>query len=111
MAVLLAVETACLVVSVTWYFWSTDLAASTPANTLSARPILSVSSETLAVAVAVTWLRSSLWLQFQPHHIAAGAVYLACKLLNWDLSDLHCVWDEFQARPAVLQGTFTFLFI
>uniref|UniRef100_A0A7N1A942 Uncharacterized protein n=1 Tax=Kalanchoe fedtschenkoi TaxID=63787 RepID=A0A7N1A942_KALFE len=39
----------------------------------------------------------------KPHHIAAGAVYLACKLLNWDLFDLDCVWDELQARPAVLQ--------
>ncbi|CAM8988357.1 unnamed protein product [Rhodiola kirilowii] len=57
----------------------------------------------LALNLVSEGLRSSLWLQFQPQHIAAGAVYLACKLLNWDLSDLHCVWDEFQARPAVLQ--------
>lgn len=49
-------------------------------------------------------LRSSLWLQFKPHHIAAGAAYLAAKFLNLDLNSYQNIWQEFQATPDVLQG-------
>jgi len=50
-------------------------------------------------------LRSSLWLQFKPHQIAAGAAYLAAKFLNMDLAAYKNIWQEFQATPSVLQGT------
>ncbi|KAJ0092199.1 hypothetical protein Patl1_25405 [Pistacia atlantica] len=49
------------------------------------------------------WLRSSLWLQFKPHHIAAGAAYLAAKFLNLDLVAHQNIWQEFQTTPAILQ--------
>jgi len=49
-------------------------------------------------------LRSSLWLQFKPHHIAAGAAYLAAKFLNIDLTAYHNIWQEFQTTPTILQG-------
>jgi hypothetical protein len=49
-------------------------------------------------------LRSSLWLQFKPHHIAAGAAYLAAKFLNLDLSSYQNIWQEFQTTPAIVQG-------
>ncbi|OMO61236.1 hypothetical protein CCACVL1_23667 [Corchorus capsularis] len=52
---------------------------------------------------AISWLRSSLWLQFKPHHIAAGAAYLAAKFLNYDLASYHNIWQEFQTTPAILQ--------
>ncbi|KAB1214212.1 Cyclin-T1-4 [Morella rubra] len=50
------------------------------------------------------WLRSSLWLQFKPHHIAAGAVYLAAKFLNLDLASYQNIWQEFQTTPSIIQG-------
>ncbi|KAG6764438.1 hypothetical protein POTOM_031907 [Populus tomentosa] len=49
------------------------------------------------------WLRSSLWLQFKPHHIAAGAAYLAAKFLNFDLAFHQNIWREFETTPAILQ--------
>lgn len=49
-------------------------------------------------------LRSSLWLQFKPHHIAAGAVYLAAKFLNLNLAFYQNIWQEFQTTPAIIQG-------
>lgn len=49
-------------------------------------------------------LRSSLWLQFKPHHIAAGAAYLAAKFLNIDLTAHQNIWQEFQTTPTILQG-------
>jgi len=49
-------------------------------------------------------LRSSLWLQFKPHHIAAGAAYLAAKFLNIDLTAYQNIWQEFQTTPTILQG-------
>lgn len=49
-------------------------------------------------------LRSSLWLQFKPHHIAAGAVYLAAKFLNLNLGFYQNIWQEFQTTPAIIQG-------
>lgn len=55
-------------------------------------------------------LRSSLWLQFKPHQIAAGAAYLAAKFLNMDLASYHNVWKEFHTPPSVLKGT-TKLFV
>ncbi|XP_034923614.1 cyclin-T1-4 isoform X1 [Populus alba] len=48
-------------------------------------------------------LRSSLWLQFKPHHIAAGAAYLAAKFLNFDLAFYQNIWREFETTPAILQ--------
>lgn len=50
-------------------------------------------------------LRSSLWLQFKPHHIAAGAAYLAAKFLNMDVAAYQNIWQEFQTTPSILQGT------
>ncbi|KAF8392454.1 hypothetical protein HHK36_022796 [Tetracentron sinense] len=48
-------------------------------------------------------LRSSLWLQFKPHHIAAGAAYLAAKFLNFELAHHQSMWQEFQTTPFILQ--------
>ncbi|KAK8968457.1 Cyclin-T1-4 [Platanthera guangdongensis] len=48
-------------------------------------------------------LRSSLWLQFKPHHIAAGAACLAAKFLNFDLTLYHQIWQEFQTTVPVLE--------
>uniref|UniRef100_A0A7C9AAA3 Cyclin-like domain-containing protein n=1 Tax=Opuntia streptacantha TaxID=393608 RepID=A0A7C9AAA3_OPUST len=64
-------------------------------------------SQTLMVNLAVTLvnegLRSSLWLQFKPHQIAAGIAYLAGKLLNVNLDSCLNIWREFQTPPPVLQ--------
>ncbi|KAF9612431.1 hypothetical protein IFM89_000179 [Coptis chinensis] len=49
------------------------------------------------------WLRSSLWLQFKPHHIAAGAAYLVAKIFNFDLVTHHGMWQEFQTTPSIWQ--------
>ncbi|RWR76679.1 cyclin-T1-3 isoform X1 [Cinnamomum micranthum f. kanehirae] len=48
-------------------------------------------------------LRSSLWLQFKPHHIAAGAAFLAAKLLNLDHTSIQSMWQEFKTTPAIVQ--------
>uniref|UniRef100_A0A0A0KEU6 Cyclin C-terminal domain-containing protein n=1 Tax=Cucumis sativus TaxID=3659 RepID=A0A0A0KEU6_CUCSA len=50
-----------------------------------------------------SWLRSSLWLQFKPQQIAAGAAYLSAKLLNMDFAPYQNILQEFQATPAILQ--------
>ncbi|GAB2210265.1 hypothetical protein Droror1_Dr00015528 [Drosera rotundifolia] len=64
-------------------------------------------SQTVLVNMALTLvsqgLRSSLWLQFKPQHIAAGAAYLAAKLLNMDLDCCRSISWEFQTPPAILQ--------
>ncbi|RVX22128.1 hypothetical protein CK203_001298 [Vitis vinifera] len=39
----------------------------------------------------------------QPHHIAAGAAYLAAKILNLDVASYQYIWQEFQTTPAILQ--------
>ncbi|KOM36130.1 hypothetical protein LR48_Vigan02g228000 [Vigna angularis] len=57
------------------------------------------------VATRLSRLRSSLWLQFKPHHIAAGAAYLAAKFLNIDLTGYQNIWQEFQTTPTILQVT------
>ncbi|WVY96586.1 hypothetical protein V8G54_028737 [Vigna mungo] len=57
------------------------------------------------VATRLSRLRSSLWLQFKPHHIAAGAAYLAAKFLNIDLTAHQNIWQEFQTTPTILQVT------
>uniref|UniRef100_A0A6M2F1B4 B-like cyclin n=1 Tax=Populus davidiana TaxID=266767 RepID=A0A6M2F1B4_9ROSI len=57
----------------------------------------------LALNLVSEGLRSSLWLQFKPHHIAAGAAYLAAKLLNFDLAFYQNIWQEFETTPAILQ--------
>nr|GFC55775.1 hypothetical protein [Tanacetum cinerariifolium] len=53
-------------------------------------------------------LRTSLCLQFKPHHIAAGAIFLAAKFLKVDLqsgSDGEKVWwQEFNVTPRHLEG-------
>ncbi|KAJ8543252.1 hypothetical protein K7X08_005775 [Anisodus acutangulus] len=64
-------------------------------------------SETVLVNLALhlvsEGLRSSLWLQFKPYQIAAGAAYLASKFLNMDFASNHSVWKEFQTPPNVLR--------
>ncbi|KAK6117231.1 hypothetical protein DH2020_049031 [Rehmannia glutinosa] len=52
----------------------------------------------------MTRLRSSLWLQFKPHQIAAGAAYLAAKFLNMNLASCHNVWNGFHTPPSVLKA-------
>ncbi|OEL18023.1 Cyclin-T1-3 [Dichanthelium oligosanthes] len=51
-------------------------------------------------------LRTSLCLQFKPHHIAAGAIFLAAKFLKVKLpSDGEKVWwQEFDVTPRHLEG-------
>ncbi|XP_050131718.1 cyclin-T1-4-like isoform X3 [Malus sylvestris] len=58
----------------------------------------------LSLSLVSEGLRSSLWLQFKPHHIAAGAAYLAAKFLNLDLDSYKNIWQEFQATPDILQA-------
>ncbi|KAL9227586.1 hypothetical protein vseg_003259 [Gypsophila vaccaria] len=50
-------------------------------------------------------LRTSLCLQFMPHHIAAGAIFLAAKFLKVKLpSDAEKVWwQEFDVTPRQLE--------
>ncbi|KAK4434014.1 Cyclin-T1-5 [Sesamum alatum] len=57
----------------------------------------------LALSLVSEGLRTSLWLQFKPHQIAAGAAYLAAKILNMNLHSCHKVWHEFQTPPYVLR--------
>jgi hypothetical protein len=54
-------------------------------------------------------LRSSLWLQFKPHHIAAGAAYLAAKLLHYDITLYPSFWQDFQTTPYIVQGKIVWL--
>ncbi|KAI3754873.1 hypothetical protein L1987_54665 [Smallanthus sonchifolius] len=56
----------------------------------------------LALSLVSEALRSSLWLQFKPHQIAAGAAYLAARSLNMDLTCQN-VWQEFYTPPSVLK--------
>jgi hypothetical protein len=51
-------------------------------------------------------LRTSLCLQFKPHHIAGGAIFLAAKFLKVKLpSDGEKVWwQEFDVTPWQLEG-------
>ncbi|KAK1427225.1 hypothetical protein QVD17_15908 [Tagetes erecta] len=56
-----------------------------------------------ALSLVSEGLRSSLWLQFKPHQIAAGAAYLAARSLNMDLTSCQNVWQEFYAPPSVLK--------
>ncbi|KAI8011411.1 Cyclin-T1-5 [Camellia lanceoleosa] len=49
-------------------------------------------------------LRTSLCLQFMPHHIAAGAIFLAAKFLKVKLpSDGEKWWQEFDVTPRQLE--------
>ncbi|KAL6615280.1 hypothetical protein ACP70R_037550 [Stipagrostis hirtigluma subsp. patula] len=48
-------------------------------------------------------LRSSLWLQFKPHHIAAGAAFLAAKFLRYDITFHPNFWHEFKSAPYIVQ--------
>ncbi|XP_071737020.1 cyclin-T1-3-like [Rutidosis leptorrhynchoides] len=57
----------------------------------------------LALSLVSEGLRSSLWLQFKPHQIAAGAAYLAARSVNMDLTSFHNVWQEFYTPPSVLK--------
>ncbi|WCJ23722.1 Cyclin family protein [Euphorbia peplus] len=57
----------------------------------------------LALNLVSEGLRSSLWLQFKPHHIAAGAAYLAAKFLHMDLTGYQHIWQEFQTTPVIIQ--------
>ena len=55
-------------------------------------------------------LRTSLCLQFKPHHIAAGAIFLAAKFLKVKLpNDGDKVWwQQFEVTPRQLEGSFVF---
>ncbi|KAI3970036.1 hypothetical protein MKW92_007348 [Papaver armeniacum] len=57
----------------------------------------------LALNLVSEGLRSSLWLQFKPHHIAAGAAYLAAKFLNFDLAAYQTMLQEFHTTPSIVQ--------
>ncbi|CAI9118524.1 OLC1v1020109C1 [Oldenlandia corymbosa var. corymbosa] len=57
----------------------------------------------LALSLVTEGLRSSLWLQFKPQQIAAGAAYLAAKMLHMDLASGHSVWKEFETPAHVLK--------
>ncbi|KAI9115124.1 hypothetical protein K1719_014137 [Acacia pycnantha] len=57
----------------------------------------------LALNLINEGLRSSLWLQFKPHDIAAGAAHLAAKFLNMDLSSYRNIWQEFETTPSIIQ--------
>ncbi|KAK1395232.1 CYCLIN domain-containing protein [Heracleum sosnowskyi] len=57
----------------------------------------------LALSLVSEGLRSSLWLQFKPHQIAAGAAYLAAKSMNMDLTSSQHLWQEFQTPPSILK--------
>lgn len=57
----------------------------------------------LAMNLVSEGLRSSLWLQFKPKQIAAGAAYLAAKFLNMNMSSNHTIWHAFQTPPPVLR--------
>lgn len=50
-------------------------------------------------------LRTSLGLQFKPHEVAAGAIYLAAKFLKISLPQQEGKpwWTEFQVTPAILE--------
>ncbi|URE31049.1 hypothetical protein MUK42_18754 [Musa troglodytarum] len=65
--------------------------------------LLSSSVASSIVVVAIERYRSSLCLQFKPRHIAAGAVLLAAKCLNYELALYPSFWHEFQTTPAILQ--------
>ncbi|KAF7806847.1 cyclin T1 [Senna tora] len=65
--------------------------------------VLEVNMISVLVGVHAKLLRSSLWLQFKPHHIAAGALCLAAKFLNMDLGAFKNIWLEFQTTPSILQ--------
>jgi cyclin T len=51
-------------------------------------------------------LRTSLCLQFKPHHIAAGAIFLAAKFLKVKLpaEGDKAWWQEFEVNPRQLEG-------
>ncbi|KAH1223117.1 Cyclin-T1-4 [Glycine max] len=57
----------------------------------------------LALNLISKGLQSSLWLQYKPHHIAAGAAYLASMFLKIDLTAYHNIWQEFEATPSILR--------
>ncbi|KAL2349500.1 hypothetical protein Fmac_003500 [Flemingia macrophylla] len=57
----------------------------------------------LALNLISKGLQSSLWLQYKPHQIAAGAAYLASKYLNIDLTAYHNIWQEFEAAPSIIR--------
>lgn len=65
--------------------------------------VLSLPSHTWKAACR---LRTSLCLQFKPHHIAAGAIFLAAKFLKVKLpSDGEKVWwQQFDVTPRQLEG-------
>ncbi|XP_047316006.1 cyclin-T1-3-like [Impatiens glandulifera] len=58
---------------------------------------------TLALSLISEGLRSSLWLQFKPHQIAAGAAFLASKYLKMNLSSSHNIWKEFETPSFILE--------
>ncbi|KAM3349155.1 hypothetical protein ACQJBY_022346 [Aegilops geniculata] len=57
----------------------------------------------VALSLINEGLRSSLWLQFKPHHIAAGAAFLAGKFLRYDITFHQNFWHEFKTTPHIVQ--------
>lgn len=53
-------------------------------------------------------LRTSLCLQYKPHHIAAGALFLAAKFLKVKLPSEgdNIWWKVFEVNPRQLEGAF-----
>jgi cyclin T len=51
-------------------------------------------------------LRTSLCLQYKPHHVAAGAIFLATKFLKIKLTSEgdKLWWQEFEVTPRQLEG-------
>eukprot|EP00249_Psilotum_nudum_P021338 c28074_g2_i3 orf=858-1712(-) len=79
------------------------------------KPLMAVLSKFVPAPTAlvhVAWnlindgLHSSLCLQYKPHHIAAGAVFLSAQILNVDLasSGNFSWWQEFHTTPAILDN-------
>ncbi|KAM3330537.1 hypothetical protein ACQJBY_027023 [Aegilops geniculata] len=57
----------------------------------------------VALSLINEGLRSSLWLQFKPHHIAAGAAFLAGNFLRCDITFHQNFWHEFKTTPHIVE--------
>ncbi|XP_052190101.1 cyclin-T1-4-like isoform X2 [Diospyros lotus] len=65
----------------------------------------------LALRLISEGLRSSLWLQFKPHQIAAGAAYLAGRYLNMDMASCQNIWMAFQTPHSIVEAFFRFVLL
>lgn len=57
-------------------------------------------------AVSLCRLRTTLCLQYKPHYIAAGSLYIAAKIHNVKLPSGkdYAWWNEFDVTPKQLNG-------